>query len=343
MLSFSEYVLFAQTGSGPGSWPPPPRAPLPPFPGITSSQPPAPEASCWASSAYLSATPANIPDQPDRRWHRGNFSGVRVPGLTEGGNDKDPSLMITWDLTRYSDDQMRLAVDYYVQVCGYTHVVLSRPQTLNQGKGLADLIRVAAYCKSCGLFVIVVAVSDGDDFSVAIPWLDLLEASGVLDIVCFAWQADKWYQPEDIVQGILDTAAWAHPLDLLTTIHWGGGYPGWAESCACWNDETEATWGIHNRFTFQAVLFQYLDGHYGQCNTEAPVDQVQSWLLKALIAMPQPMFLVCAEDDAQAEYDEPHQRLERYGDEKGRLAVAADPGGRISYLNGARNVDGAVL
>lgn len=345
MLSLEDYTLLAQTGSAPPvSWPPPPREALPPFPSATGDQPGPPQASCWSANGdYLRDRPRHIPDRPDRRWHRGNFCGVRVPGLTEGGNDKDPSLMFTWDWPRFSPSQRTLAIQYYARVCGYTHAVLSRPQCLNQGLQLDDLRRTCDESKAAGQFNCVAAVSDGFTFENAIPWLEALHADGTLDVVCFAWQADKWYEPAAIVQGILENAAWSHPLGLLTTIHWGGGYGGWAESCACWSPETEAQWGIHDRFTFQRRLLSDLDGHYGQCNTEADIDAVQSWLYKAFVAMPEPMFLVCAEDDAQAEYNQPHQRLERWGDLKGRLAVSASPDGRVSYLNGAREMDGSVL
>jgi hypothetical protein len=352
MITLAEYFALAQAGSGPPSaWPPPPREALPPNPQASGTQPPCPEASCWSANGdYLRARPSNIPNHPDRRFHRGNFCGVRVPGLVEGGNDKDPSLMITWDLVRYSPDQRQLAINYYAGVCGYTHVVLSRPQTINNGLGLDALVTTAQACKAAGLFVCLAAVSDGDPFSVAVPWLETLAANGLLDVVCFAWQADKWYSPQDIVQGVLDNGAWSHPRGLLTTIHWGGGYGGWAESCACWSPETEAQWGIHDRWSFQSVLASSLDGHYGQCNTEADIDAVQSWLLKALVAMPEPMFLVGAEMDAQAEYGYPgdpetgpHKRLERWGDQKGYLAMCADPSGRISALNGERGPDGQIV
>jgi hypothetical protein len=125
-------------------------------------------------------------------------------------------------------------------------------------------------------------------------------------------------------------------------IHWGGGYPGWAESCACWNDLTEAEWGVHDRFTFQAFAAAHgLAGHYGQCDVNAEVDQVQSWIRKIVVAFPPGMQFVAAEIDAQAQYDDPAERLEIYGDMKGYLACCTDP--RVSYLNGGRRPDGTVL
>ena len=346
MTTGGSFVALASQGQAQAVWPPPPREPLPTFPGITATQPTDFYASCWAQQPYFSALPANIPRTPDLIFHRGNFCGVRVPGLVEGDNAKDPSFDITWNWTAYSDPQMRLCADFHAGVCGYTHPVLSRPQTLNQGKSLDDLIRVASYAKSSGpVFNVIVACSDGDPFSVAVSWLDALHAEGLIDICCVCWQIDKYYPPQDVVQMLIDASAWANPKGIPVTVHWGGGYPGWAESCACWNDITAETWGIHDRYTFQRFFLSVCDrpGHYGQCNTESDIDQVQSWLRKALVAMPEPMFLVAAEMDAQAEYDEPYQRIELYGDMKGLLALSADPNGRISGLNGLRGRLGQVV
>lgn len=324
-------------------WPPEGREVLPSFPSITSSQPNNYYVSCWAAQPYYSDLPNNIPAQPNLVFHRGNFCGVRVPGLVEGDDSKDRSLDITWNWTLYSDSQMKLCADFHADVCGYTHTVLSIPQVKNQGKSLDDLKRVARYSKSKGFKNIIVAVSDGDLFEAAVPWLEELYAEGLIDIVCGCWQVDKYYNPMGTVQLIRDNGIWSHFKNLITTIHWGGGYPGWAESCACWDDDTNSTYGINDRYTFQAYAKDYLDGHYGQCDTESDIDQVQSWLKKALIAMPSPMFLVAAEMDAQAEYDDPKNRLELYGDMKGRLAISANPDGRISYLNGGRKENGQVI
>lgn len=329
-------------------WPNAPRQPLPPFPSITSSQPDPPQASCWASSPYESdiSKHVGIPNKPDRQFHRGNFSGVRVPGLVEGGNNKDPSLMITWESVKYSPSQQDLAVDWYTRGCGYTHVVLSIPQTVNLGKNLDDLITIAQKWKSAGCYIIMIAVSDNNDFDTCLSWMDLLVARGLVDIICSCWQVDKYYSPEGIVQLIIDCGNYALPRGLLTTIHWGGGYPGWAESCAAWDDVTESKWGINNRFTFQQFVQDYLKGHYGQCGVSAPVDAVQSWIYKILVAYPGPqMFFVCAEDDAQDEYDDPQQFLELYGDQKGYLAMCTVPnyGIEISCLNGERDKNGVVV
>lgn len=342
----------AAPGPGPGKpgWPPlAGRAPLPVFPQASGvdNQPPDPQAACWSDQGdYVKTPPANIPMKPDRRWHRGNFCGVSVSGVSGGYNDKDKGLIMTWELPTFLVADQDYIIWYWVVVLGYTHIVLSIPQAKNFGVTLEALSACAKRCKAGGLFVEMIAVSDGKSFSEAIPWLQYMLDAGALvsgqDLVCGSWQVDKWYEPEDVCQLIIDNGEWSHAHGLLTTIHWGGGYAGWAENCACWNDATQERWGIHNRWTFQAVLNPWLDGHDGQCNVDAPIDAKQSWLLKALVAMPKPMFLVAMETNAQGRYDTPKERPEVWTDMDGLLCTYADPDGRISYGNGARRPDGTV-
>jgi len=321
---------------------------LPPFPAGTGDQPAPPQAACWSFAGdYIHTLPANIPTKPDRRWSRGNFSGVSVPGWSGGHEANDRSTFMSWELPTFSVADQNTILAHYAGVCGYTHIVLSRPQAINWGVSLDGLIDCAKRCKAAGLFVEMVAVSDGVPFSDAIPWLQaLLNAGGLVadqDLVCACWQVDKWYAPAPTVQLILDNGAWSHRHGLLTTVHWGGGYPGWAESCACWDETTDATWGIHDRWSFQRVLAPWLDGHDGQCDVDAPIDEKQSWLIKALVAMPAPMFLVAMEITAQGRFDNPAGWTERFCDLAGLLCVYADPSGRVAYGNGARRPDGTVL
>lgn len=335
-------------------WPPAPREPLPPFPGITSDQPAGPYASCWTSEPYASTLPAGIPAGPDRRFHRGNVIGVRVPGLTEGDDDGvgGHTFDYTWYWVRYSDAQMRLACDYHARVCGYTHVSLSIPQTENYGKSIDDLARTMRYAHANGMFVSLNVASDGLPFSDFEPKLEALLSLGALlpgrDILCAAWQIDKWYGPLAGIELIDASGDFAHQHDLLNVVHWGGGYPGWAENCAMWDDETKARLGIDNRASFQDVLgvqFGVLDGHYGQCYTEADLGQVQSWIRKIIMVFPPGMFFVAAETDMQAQAWDPANRLELYGDLKNYLAQCTSPdyGVQISSFNGSRGLDGRVV
>lgn len=352
MSAAGALIALRRGGSTPpGGWPPGPSEVFPPDPAITDTQPSGPEASCWAQAAYHSTLPAGIPATPDRRFHRGNPIGVRVPGLTEGDDDGlgGRTFDYTWYWVRYSDGMMRRACDFHTGVRGYTHVSLSIPQTENYGKTVGDLARVMFYAHSRGMTVSLNVGSDGRPFADFQPILDQLLAMGALvpgrDVLCAVWQIDKWYAPVDGIYFIKHTAAWGHPRGFLIFVHWGGGYSGWAESCAMWDLDTDGLWGIHDRFTFQAALADDLDGHYGQCNTEAPIDQVQSWIAKIVVAFPPGMSFVYAEGDMQAEADNPARRLERYGNQKSYYAQCAVPnyGVQLSSFNGSLGRDGRVV
>ena len=348
-MRLTTYAAALGRGSTPSVWPNAPREPLPPDPAITAEPPGQPEASCWAAEPYDRVLPAGIPATPDRRFHRGNVIGVRVPGLVQGVFPLDRSLDSTWSWTEYTDAQMRLACDWHVDGCGYTHVSLSIPQTWNYGKTIDDLARVMRYAHSRGMFVSLNVGSDGRPFSDFQSALDQLVAMGALipgrDVLCAVWQIDKWYTPVDGIQCIKDVAAWDVAHDFLHFVHWGGGYAGWAENCAMWDPDTAVLWDIYDRFSFQHELRHDLDGHYGQCNTESDLGQVQSWIRKIVVAFPPGMSFVAAEMDMQAEADDPMHRLERYGDAKTFYAQCTTPnyGVQISSFNGSRGRDGRVL
>lgn len=324
------------------SWPPSPRAPLPPPPGITAQQPPAPEASCWADEPYDASLPFTPPAQPEIDFHRGNFCGVRVPGFTEGGNDKDPSLVITWDLPRYSERGRQQVAQWYTQGCGYTHPVLSVPQTKNQGKTLDDLQYACAAFRSAGPSFTIVNAMGGDgqwqaEWAANQPWLQSLHDAGLLDIVCVAWQIDKWYQA-DLVDVTLAVSSWAKARGLKVAQHWLNG------ACALW---PFPPYGIENRFDYARFMADKVDYQYMQQDVNASLPALQSAAAKILQSyVGLPTRLVGAELDAQAEYDDPLRRLERYGDQKGFYVTCARWPGRVmdgGYLNGGRNDDGRVL
>ncbi len=327
-------------------FPPPPRAALPPLPSLTDSQPAPPQAGCWAQTPYLSALVGNWGAKPDARIHRGNFFGHRAKGLTEGGESADPELTCTWDWPRYSPGALELSVASY-WAAGYTHPVYSRPQCLNNGWPLSSLQTAARASKSAGMFNIIVAISDGAPFADAIPWLDVLHGDGLVDEVCVCWQADRYYSPVELVYAAMAAAAWAHPKGITVSIHWMN-----AEACAWWNPADDPVnpstcrlWGICDRWTYQQVMCQYVDFHHGQANTEAPIDALQAWIHKVVISLQPNQAFVASELEAQAYQDNPYQRLESYGDEKGLLCCCVESPTIIpvTFLNGARLMSGAAV
>lgn len=329
------YVAATSGGSSPTVWPPPPREPLPPPPGLSGSQPPDPQSQCWSQAAYDHDIPFTPPNGPDPAFIRGNFT-LLVPGFTNGFNDQNRSLLITWELPALSVSDQDLCIDYIARTVGWTHIALSRPQTLNMGKSLDDLWSTVDRCKAAGLSVIMVAVSDGDAFSVAVPWLDALPI-GAGDWLCFCWQADRYYSPDALCQGLVDQSSYALPRGLRRTIHWVNG------ACAWW---PATAFGIDNRFQFQQWAIAYLNTHLMQLDQNAPLDELQSAAAKVLISLPDGLTLCYAEAAAQGLYDHPTDAMALYGRQKGRYLMAAHSGvvGMLGgYLNDASHDDGALL
>jgi len=263
-----------------------------------------------------------------------------VPGLetfpnpltgTNGGfNDQDRSLLMTWDLPVLSSEAQDHCLDYIASI-GHTHVLLSRPHGLNMGMTLGQLAVTALKCKARGLFVIFNAVSDGDSFEVAVPWLDhLLEAGAMVsgeDSCCFCWQVDRYYAPPDLCRELISQSDYCKPRGIFRWVHWLNG------ACAWWTpaDENDPNgscelYGVCDRWGFQAWAKDYLNGHLGQLDHNTELDQLQSNDAKVLASLPHGLVLCCAEQSAQGLYDRPNTAMALYGTQKGRYLMASHYG-----------------
>lgn len=309
-------LIVLRGGGSVGSWPPPKRQALPPKPGLTSSQPPDPLSQCWSQDIYDERIPFTPPSAPTRAFLRGNFT-LLIPGFTGGFNDKDRSLLITWELPALSASDQDYCLRYIARVLGHTHIVLSRPQTLNMGKGLGDLLASALKAKSYGLFVLVVAVSDGTPFSDATPWFDTLRGAGAIDGSIFCWQADRYYDPDSLCDGLVAQSNYCNLHNLLRLIHWING------ACAWW---PSSKYGIYDRWQFQQWAVAYLDTHLMQSGQNAPLDQLQSGASKVLVSLPYGLTLCDAETVAQGLYDNPSALMALYGRQNGRYFMASHYG-----------------
>lgn len=350
---------------GSSVWPPPPREPLPTDPPITGEQPGPPQASCWAREPYARRLPATVPQMPTRTFHRGSVF-MRVPGLDEGEPDSlwrrgiaCPDFDCSWSWPKYRDENMRRCVDFRA-LCGHTQVSLSILHAWNQhGRdwpaAFAALRRVEAYVRPRVPFISWnIASGEDETFATTRAFADQLVAAGVIkagiDLIVTCWQIDKWHTPASGIDEIVAVGTWGQPYGLLNFSHWGGGYGGWADNCAMWDDDTEARWGIHDRASFQRVLgpggMNVLKGHYGQCNVEADLGQVQSWIRKITQVFPLGMVFVAAEMDMQARSDDPYGRLDLYSDQKAYFAQCSVTGlydVEVSSFDGSRGRDGRVL
>lgn len=335
-----------------GVWPVQ-RAPLPPDPVARNGQPDAPESGCWAGALpfvkELQHTPPTpgTPEADD--YLRGNFQ-LQIPGFTNGFNDKDRSLLITWELPALSVEDQTNAIDWYRNGCGYFDLVLSIPQTKNLGKGLSDLLATCLLAQSRGCRIILnVLGGDGENFTTdVVPWLEQLLAAGVKFRICIAWQIDagnKVYSDgrpytQALVDITLEVSAWAKPRGIDLMQHWEN------DACALWPYPEH---GIENRFDYGRFMADVVKFQLFQCNTEADIGNVQEGLLKVKQGHPS-TFVIPTEYETQAiagypndpdqVWSGPTKRLELYGDQKGFFCCCVTEHG---FLGGARLRNGASL
>jgi hypothetical protein len=137
---------------------------------------------------------------------------------------------------------------------------------------------------------------------------------------------------------VMQVSTYAKQHGLKVAVHWING------ACAWWDDLTCATYDICDRFSYQQKMTNIIDYHYMQVDPAGPIDELQSAESKVLQSLTTQK-LVMAEDDAQAEYDNPHECLEIYGDQKGYLSQCINYNEKVmsGYYNGARRPSGLVL
>lgn len=344
-------------GSAP-VWPPPPRAPLPPFPSPTETQPGDPQAGCWTHDAFATALPFTPPSTPTLAFHRGNFCGHRVPGAPYvPGGCQDGSLIFTWFLYEYSEEWQNKILDSY-QAAGYTHIDFHRAAWMGYLEGVPGCERLVALdlvrkCVARGLYVIVnLAIDNGPpDETDWKSWVDGLISAG-MQIGCLSWQADQRMSPLELCDYIEWAAPYLHDRGAIVSIHWIN------EACAWWDPadspfepNTCMRYQVCDRFSFQVWATGKIDFHYSQYNVDAAVLDTQpgeGGLIGAIQDVLESLTtqqLVVSEYEAQAMFDNPRERLEEYCDLKGRSMLTVKYDGRTlsGYLNGARQPDGSAL
>lgn len=330
-------------------WPPArARAALPPFPGLTDTQPAG--AAVWSPEDYQTSSPFTPPDHQDMDFHRGNVIGVRVPGLTWHGygTDKDPTLVTTWDQPRRSVEEQALVLEQYANVDGYTHFLISIPQARNAGVlNDAQFLGAAVRAKTYQQKVVVAAFGgDGESWESDVrPWLDKLVALHAVDEIVTCWQCDQHYSPFDLVTLTKQVGEYAHARGLKVSQHWvNDALAWWTPADSTDVNSTCKLWAICDRFSYHKVVAQWVDYQYFQGDTEAGISDFQ-WALSKVLQSLTTEKLVAAEYDMQAEFDDPLHRLEIGGDEKGYLLSLSNGWGKAmygGYMNGGRRPDGRV-
>ncbi len=221
------------------AWPPPPRGPLP-------ASPPNVDRELWF----------DIPSGPDKLFYRGNFCGIRVPGvpLLEGmagrtvapwSENQAPFCppFMAGDVLFYATHGQWDAVQEYFKVYaadGYTHWQANVCLAVEAALTRDEYFRVCRMARDAGIPFLdqwflggVWGERDADAAywrPIVKPWFDALVAEGLIDCACVGWQLDKFNTglPRQIegreqapIQSIVDMFAdWCGPREIPLGTHW---------------------------------------------------------------------------------------------------------------------------
>jgi len=168
-----------------------------------------------SASAITAATGqhtlAPLPFAPAPRFWKANMCGVRVPGVEPvAGGAADDSLVLSWFYGRYGVES-RLKIRQAWKAKGYTHVLLSWPDSRAFGQSPLEFQATCDELIADGFYPCVMLSSkDVDPADVsgilanAVPVLPLLV--GRVPMFCVGWELSLWLSPTQ-VQQLID--AWA--------------------------------------------------------------------------------------------------------------------------------------
>lgn len=266
---YSDDGAIILLGNDVQAWPPPPRAPLPPFP-----PPP---------GHYDSVMPVAPPDHPDLYFYRGNFCGIRVPGapyVPGGPQPGNTDLMMACLLDNYPPAWQEQFLEIYARQCGYTHLQRSIGHALYYGSSMASFIALSKKAQRCGLFCDQWLISaeipgflNNQDAAywapILGPYIDQLLGAGVMDACCPSWQMDgvNYNAPGNPTISIIAYVAGKLPGTVPVYTHWiNEALAWWKTGGEVWSDQYQ-TVNIHDRFTWWRAMWPYLTGGHYQGNT----------------------------------------------------------------------------
>lgn len=325
--------------------------------------------------SYDRTLPAGIPDAPDILFYRGNFCGIRLPGVallpgmagfTEPGwrenavGGKNPPWMAV-DVPRlWLRDPADAAAYLTAYVArGYTHMQCTVGHAVEIGMTIEQYVAYCGVVQSYGLWVDqwflgfgLNARDKGADYwrPMLDPWIDALLANGVIDCACVGWQLDQFNtgtprlidgRMQSPIQSIIDYVAdKVGPHDIPLGTHW-------VNEAGAWNDPFD-------RFQWWKDQRNKLTWFHHQGDVDISVPEYQAKLVDTLdpfgngrmgrsgLFGDRPFGLVIYECSAQKQFN--LQCSEEEGDQRGYLLCCTRAAAIVSgYGNGARRADGSVL
>lgn len=146
------------------------------------------------------------PFQPAPRYWNGQMCGLRIPGLpfVPGMEGAPDGLFLSWFYDRYDSDD-RATLRAAMQGRGYTHWLLSWPDSRAYGQSPADFLATCRELIDAGFYPCVMLSSkdvDARDVLEIIDQWDLVLGSliGVVPMFCVGWELSLWLTPIQVQQ-----------------------------------------------------------------------------------------------------------------------------------------------
>lgn len=276
-----------------------------------------------------SPTPGPVgPFRPAPRFWRGNMCGVRVAGLPPiDGGAADPSLVLSWFYDRYSAAD-RDAITRAWRAKGYTHVLLSWPDSRDFGQSPRQFLATCQELIHDGFFpCVMLASKDHDPADVnaitnsLVPVLQLL--FGVVPMFCVGWELSLWLSPTQ-VQQLIDSIAltvMAWPGTLLY-VHFQEGYPSFQQPGGTVADFWRLQVGKLTGLLYQKKIAQ-TDAQFLDSLKDCLERFSGGWNMPADSGFGHPFDFVALELSAMTQFNGSCSEAE--GDRIGRLAINAPP------------------
>lgn len=264
-MSLDATYAVVLNGNAAQPWPPPPRAPLPPFPPPLGN--------------YDSVMPVPPPTQPDLYFYRGNFCGIRVPGapyVNGGPQPGNTDLMMACLLDNYPQEWQEQFLAIYAYKCGYTHLQRSIGHALYYGSSMQSFIALSTLAQQHGLFCDQWLISneipgfandqDANYWAPILgPYIDQLVGAGVMDSCVPSWQMDQVNQgaPGNPTISIIAYVAGKLRGGIPVYTHWiNDAMAWWKTGGEVWTDEYQSV-NVFDRFSWWQAMAPYLTGgHY---------------------------------------------------------------------------------
>lgn len=226
--------------------------------------------------------PFKKPFQAAPRFWKGQMCGLRIPGLSAvSGGARDSSLFLSWFYDRY-DGPQRAAIRLAMKANGYTHWLLSWPDSRVFGQSPQQFLATCQELIADGFFPCpMLSSKDCDPADVGLilnglsAVLPLLK--GVVPLACIGWELSLWLSPTQVQQLIDAIAPQLTPSGCRVYVHFQEDYFSFPQedhdNASFWNLQVGKLTGVlhqrkldNDRDLYRARLVDCLERAAGMFN-----------------------------------------------------------------------------